>query len=151
MKLRPSHVLVVVAALLATTLIGCGSGGGAGSASPSGTGSGTADRATPADKVILTAIAKGQILDGGMKPMSGVVVKSKDAKSLYFIAVKFSSTGVGDMTGVWATSDLQGRTQIWAVDNVARDSTQWPRTSASDKQQYTMSSDGAQQAKDALK
>ena len=150
MKLRSSAALVVVAALLAAALIGCGSGAGGG-ATPAASGPGTADQVKPAGKVILAAIAKGQILDGGMKPVRGVVVKSKDAKNLYFIAMRFSSTGVADQTGVWATSDLQGDTQIWAVDQVAKDSTQWPATDASDKQQYTMSSDGAQQAKDALK
>ena len=150
MKLRPSYVLVLVAALLATALIGCGSGGGAGSASP-GAGSGTADRATAAETPILTAIAEGQILDGGMTPVRGVVVKSADAESLYFIAMEYSSKGIDDQIGVWATSDLQGGTQIYAVDKVARDSTQWPRTGASDDPQYTMSSDGAQEALDALK
>ena len=152
MKPRPSYVLAVaVALLLAAALIGCGSGAGDGAASTSpGAGSGTSDRATPAAKAILSAIAKGQILDGGMKPIRGVVVKSKDAERLYFIAMEFSSTGVGDMIGVWATSDPQGDTLIWAVDGVARDSTEWPRSEASDEPQYTMSSDGAQQAKDAL-
>lgn len=152
MKLRPSYVLVVVAAVFATAVIGCGSGAsdGADSASP-GAGSGTSGRATPAGKVILAAIAEGQILDGGMTPVRGVVVKSSDTESLYFVAMEFSSTGADDTIGVWATSDLTGRTQIWAVDDVARDSTQWPRSEASDKQQYTMSSDGAQEAKDALR
>jgi hypothetical protein len=154
MKLRPVGVFVVVAlaAVFATALIGCGSGSGvvAGSASPAAAGSPAAGAATPAGETILAAIAEGQILDGGMTPVRGVVVKSKDAESLYFIAMEFSSAGVADQTGVWATSDLEGDTQIYAVDQVARDSTQWPETAASDKQQYTMSSDGAQQAKDAL-
>jgi hypothetical protein len=150
MKLRASYALVVVA-LLAAAAIGCGSGAGddAGSASP-GAGSGTSDRATPADTTILKAIAEGQILDGGMKPVRGVVVKSQDAESLYFVAMEFSSTGADDAIGVWATTDLKGDTQIWAVDTVARDSTQWPWTAASDELQYTMSSDGAQEARDAL-
>jgi hypothetical protein len=153
MKLRPVGVLVVVAlaAVFTTALVGCGSGSGdAGSASPVATGSAASGAATPAGETILAAIAKGQILDGGMKPIRGFVVKSKDAENLYFVAMEFSSAGVADQIGVWATSDLQGDTQIYAVDQVARDSTQWPETAASDKQQYTMSSDGAQQAKDAL-
>ncbi|MEI6449230.1 MAG: hypothetical protein WCP98_04670 [Actinomycetes bacterium] len=152
MKLRASYVLVVIAALLAVAVIGCGSGNGdgAGSASP-GAGSGTSERATPADSSTLTAIAKGQILDGGMTPVRGVVVKSQDAESLYFIAMEFSSTGADNAIGVWATSDLQGGTQIWAVDKVARDSTQWPRSGTSEKQRYTMSSEGAQEARDALR
>jgi len=151
MKLRASYLLLIVTALLAVAASGCGSGAadGAGSASP-GAGSGTSDRATPADAAILTAIAKGQILDGGMTPVRGVVVKSQDAESLYFIAMEFSSTGADNAIGVWATSDPRGGTQIWAVDDVAVDSTQWPLTVASDEQQYTMSSDGAQEAKDAL-
>ena len=151
MNLRASYALVVLAALLAAAVIGCGSsaGDGAGSASP-GAGSGASDRATPADTTILKAIAKGQILDGGMKPVRGVVVKSKDAESLYFVAMEFSSTGADNAIGVWATTDLQGGTQIWAVDTVAQDSTQWPRTGTSDELQYTMSSDGAQEASDAL-
>ena len=152
MKLRSSYVLAAAAAaaLLAIALIGCDSGGAAsGSASP-GASSGSSSRATPAATAILTAIAKGQILDGGMTPVRGVVVKSTDAASLYFIAMEFSSKGAANQTGVWATSDLQGNTQIWAVDKVAKDSTQWPRSAASDKLQYTMTSDGAQQARDAL-
>ena len=151
MKLRVSYVLVVIAALLAAAAIGCGSGAGdgAGSASPEA-GSGTSDRATAADTTILSAIAKGQILDGGMTPVRGVVVKSKDAESLYFVAMEFSSTGADNAIGVWATTDLQGDTQIWTVDTVAQDSTQWPRTSTSDELQYTMSSEGAQVARDAL-
>jgi hypothetical protein len=152
MKHRASSVLLVlVATLLAIALIGCGSGGGGASASPAATESGTAVQAQTASSVILDAIAKGQLLDGGMTPVRGVIVKSKDAKSLYFIAMQFSSKGMADQVGVWATSDPQGSTQIYAVDKVARASTQWPRTSASDATQYTMTSDGAQQALDALK
>ena len=153
MKLRPSYVLVVVAVLLAAAASGCGSsagdGAGTGSASP-GAGSAAAERATPAGEAILAAIAKGQILDGGMTPVRGVVVKSNDAENLYFIAMEYSSTGADNAIGVWATNDPQGDTQIWAVDSVARDSTQWPRSAASDELQYTMTSDGAQQARDAL-
>ena len=159
MKLRVSFILVALAAVLATALVGCGSGSGgaasggaaAGSASRAASGSPSTGQAQPADAVILDAIAKGKLLDGGMTPISGVVVKSKDPGGMYFIAMKFSSKGVADQVGVWATSDLQGSTQIWAVDKVATDSTQWPITSASDTTQYTMSSDGAQQALDALK
>jgi hypothetical protein len=152
MKHRASSVLLVlVVTLSATALIGCGSGAGGASASPAATESGTAVQAQTASSVILDAIAKGQLLDGGMTPVRGVIVKSKDAKSLYFIAMQFSSKGMADQVGVWATSDPQGGTQIYAVDKVARGSTQWPRTNASDATQYTMKSDGAQQALDALK
>jgi hypothetical protein len=149
MKLRSSYALVVVTALLALMVIGCGSGGAVDdSASP---GSGGSVKITPAETTILKAIAKGQILDGGMTPVRGVVAKSKDAGSLYYVAMEFSSAGADNAIGVWATSDLNGETQIWAVDDVARNSTQWPRTEASSQRQYTMSSAGAQEAKDALK
>jgi hypothetical protein len=149
MKVRLPYVLVLVTALLATAIIGCGSGGSSGSDS-AGAGSGASSKAEPASTTILDAIAEGQILDGGMTPVRGVVVKSTDAGGMYFIAMEFSSKGVADQKGVWATSDLEGKTEIWAVDKVARDGTQWPRTEASDDPSYTMSSSGAQEALDGL-
>jgi len=148
MKLRSSYALVIVTALLALMVIGCGSGGAVDDSASPGSGS---VKITPAKTTILEAIAKGQILDGGMTPVRGVVAKSEDAGSLFYVAMEFSSAGADNAIGVWATSDLNGQTQIWAVDDVARNSTQWPRTEASSQRQYTMSSAGAQEAKDALK
>jgi hypothetical protein len=150
MRYRPAFVFLAaaLAASFALILAGCGSStSGASSASGS---PGAAATAMPASHRLEKAIVKGEFDKGSMTAEHAVVVKSKDFPGVYFVAMKFAAPGAGDQVGVWATQDPQGTTLIWAVDPVAQKYTQWPVTTASDKQNLTMSTDGAQAAVSAL-
>lgn len=79
-----------------------------------------------------------QVLSGGesgtgkLKFVSAVAIRSKDFNRVYFVAIKFKATGVGNQVGVWAVSgklpqkpaDLSGLTL--AVDSIAQQFTVWP-------------------------
>ena len=149
-------IVCVAAAVLVAGGSSGGSSGGSAAASPTpsqgAAGSSAGGRAVWASQALVDAVVKGQNEGVDMQPVRAVVVKSEDGKSVYYVAVQFTAPGEsGPRVGVWATQDPEGTSLIWAVDDVAKQATQWPFTSAADKQQYTMSGDGAQEAADALK
>ena len=152
MRFRPFFVLLaaVVAASCAFVLVGWGSSTSGAPAASGSPGAAASGRATPASNGLQRAILKGEFDKGSMTAEHAVVVRSKDFPGVYFVAMKFAASGAGDQVGVWATRDPHGTTLIWAVDPVAQKYTQWPVTTASDKLDLTMSTDGAQAAVSAL-
>lgn len=102
-----------------------------------------------ASKALLAAIASGEESGAGMKAVRGVFVHSGDSRKVYFVAMEFEATGIGELVGVWATSDTKGEGTIYAVDGTAQQYTVWPHgnSTAAD---ITIRDYGAQAAKDAL-
>lgn len=74
---------------------------------------------------LTSAIAAGASTGSGLTPIKASAVKSPDFSQVYFVAMKFSATGVGDSTGVWATNSLDGTGSIMAVDGFAKQFTTW--------------------------
>ena len=70
---------------------------------------------------------------GKLTLVSAAAVRSSDFKNVYFVAVKFKATGVGNQTGVWAVNgtlpqkagDLAGLTL--AINPIAQQFTVWPK------------------------
>jgi len=70
---------------------------------------------------------------GKLTLVSAAAVRSSDFKNVYFVAVKFKATGVGNQTGVWAVNgtlpqkagDLSGLTL--AINPIAQQFTVWPK------------------------
>jgi hypothetical protein len=70
---------------------------------------------------------------GKLTFVSAAAVKSSDFDNVYFVAVKFKATGVGNQIGVWAVNgklpqtagDLQGLTL--AINPIAQQFTVWPK------------------------
>ncbi len=86
---------------------------------------------TPASQALLDRIATGALDGTGMVPLSGEVYLSPDYGKAYFVAVKFSATGIEDQTGVWVTNDLEFGTTM-SVDGTAINFTDWPEASKTD-------------------
>lgn len=145
MTLRSLRLLSFAAALALASglLLGCGSSGDDVSPSPSSS-------AATEGEVMMSAIAEGQFEGVGMKPVAVAVAKSKDVTGGYYVAVKFDSSE-GEQVGVWATKFLDGSAMIWAVDDVAEKTTQWPTPSSSGEDSYSMDDSGAQEALDGVK
>lgn len=109
--------------LLVCVLAGCSSGGGAAADSPA-----TQVACVDAPAALLDRIATGALDGTGMKPVTGKAYLSPDYSKVYFVAVRFSATGIDDQTGVWATNDLDSGTTM-SVDGIAKNFTNWPDAS----------------------
>lgn len=86
--------------------------------------------AAAAECLDATDIATNGIMKGatgeGMKFVSAKAVKSPDFSKVYFIAMKFSATGVEDQVGVWASNSLEpGGGLTMAIDGVAQQFSDW--------------------------
>jgi hypothetical protein len=70
---------------------------------------------------------------GKLTLVSAGAVRSSDFNNVFFVAVKFKATGVGNQTGVWAINgklpqkaeDLSGLTL--AINPIAQQFTVWPK------------------------
>lgn len=114
---RRSITALVIAAGLAS-LTGCG---GRTTSTPTSAAADCVD----ATNIAVNGIMKGATGDG-MKFVSAKAVKSPDFSKVYFIAMKFSATGVEDQVGVWASNSLEpGGGLIMAIDGVAQQFSDW--------------------------
>ena len=138
---------VAVLALAAALVMGCGSSGSSTTSSPSASPS--PGDGSPVSQAMEDAIVAGEFDKGSIEPVATAAVKSTEKPGFYFVAVKFAGPS-GDQVGVWATKYLDGTTLIWAVDDVARNTTQFPWSSSADGEKLTMETQGAQEAVDAL-
>lgn len=92
------------------------------------------------------AIATGAQDGTGLEYVDAAAVKSEDFDEVYFVAMRFSATGVDDQTGVWATNSLKpGGGLIMSVDGFAKEFTVWPDGGETDAQLST-ADDGAEEA-----
>lgn len=82
-----------------------------------------------------------------LKLVAASAVKSSEHNKAYYIAIRFTTRGVDDDEGVWASNSLDpGSGVIMSVDAIAKEFTDWPDASTTDA---AMSSTD-QGAKDAL-
>lgn len=93
----------------------------------------------PASKCIEVSTALGQSLMSGAEAGTGAkflkasAVKSPGSDSVYFIAVKFSATGVDNQVGVFASTALtNGGGMVLAIDGTAKQFTVWPDADKTD-------------------
>jgi hypothetical protein len=70
----------------------------------------------------------------GLRPVSGYYVKSDDFKSVYFVAMEFSATGIENQIGVWVSNKRDGSNLIMSVDGTAKQFTDWFHSDESDAQ-----------------
>ncbi len=80
----------------------------------------------------VSEIVSGQQEAVGMIPLMASAIKSLDFNNVYFIAIKFSATGIDDSVGVWATNNLETGGTNLAIDYVAQEFSIWPWGSASE-------------------
>jgi len=97
----------------------------------------------------LEAIAEGQQDGVGMVPVEGAAVKSAEHEDVYFVAMRFSATGIDDQVGVWALDDLETPGMCLSVDGTAVEFTDWGDGGATDAA-LSMDDPGAVEAKAAL-
>jgi hypothetical protein len=87
------------------------------------------------DASMADAIVSGAQDGTGMKAVEAAAVKSPDFENVYFIAVKFSATGVDDQVGVWASNSLTpGGGLILSASSMAKQFTDWPDGATTDAQ-----------------
>jgi hypothetical protein len=87
-----------------------------------GTACGSSDpTCEAASKAMIDAIAKGAKTDG-ITVTSGMTLQSADDENVYAVAAKTKAGGT-EKVGVWSTSNISGEGGVWAVDQVAKDTT----------------------------
>jgi hypothetical protein len=119
--------------------------------SPEATGSPTTvvGRCEKVSSAVLNAIADGLTVSGSGALRNGYAVKSKDFSKVYMVAADIQGTGMeGDNEiGVWTTNSLDGAGLILAVDEVAKEFSDWGHGDTTDAN-ITQSSDGVSEAKE---
>ena len=86
---------------------------------------------TIASKALIDAIAAGAKDSAVVRPLSGRVVSSATLPNIYFVAMEFSGDRE-NFQGLWATDNLEGTGNFWAVDKMAQKNTKWPKGSDAD-------------------
>jgi len=82
---------------------------------------------------VMSAIASGEQDGVGMSPVIGYAIKSPDFSNVYFMAIEFKATGIGNQVGVWARNGIETGI-IMSVDGFAKQFTVWPDASKTDAQ-----------------
>jgi len=126
MAMRTTAGVLLIVGLLA----GCAGGGKTDAAAP-GTSTTPAAECTQASQALLDRIATGALDGTGMVPVTGQVYLSPDYGKVYFVAMRFTATGIEDQTGVWATSGLDSGITM-SVDGFAKEFTDWPDSATTD-------------------
>jgi len=126
MAMRTTAGVLLIVGLLA----GC-AGGGKTDAPAHGTSTTPAAECTQAPQALLDRIATGALDGTGMVPVTGQVYLSPDYGKVYFVAMRFTATGVEDQTGVWATNGLDSGITM-SVDGFAKEFTDWPDSATTD-------------------
>jgi hypothetical protein len=150
MRLRSILVLLVVS-LLVIPLVACGGDGKVTDTTAAATQTTSVKGAPVGEKVarmsskaVLDAIGAG-VKDGKVvRPLTAWVISSANAANLYFVAMEFSSSTENHI-GLWATDDAEGAGQFWAINDVARDVTTFPKGDDA-KPKITMDDAGAREA-----
>src|SRR5665647_85990 len=86
---------------------------------------------TQAPQALLDRIATGALDATGMVPVTDQVYLSPDYGKVYFVAMRFTATGIEDQTGVWATNGLDSGITM-SVDGFAKEFTDWPDSATTD-------------------
>ena len=105
-------------------------------------------RCKPASRAKLDDITSGLTVDKGQL-RNGVVVRSNDFESVFFIAAELDAPGLegaGDI-GVWASNRADGSEgTIFAVDGIANEFSEWPDGRRTDAE-MSIANDGADEAR----
>ena len=131
--------VVVTTAILATVAIAVTSIHGTLPASP---------RCQVIDPALVETIASGSKIPG-YRLDHARAVKSNDFERIYFISAEVSGPGLQKAVGTWASNRVEpGGGLIWAVDDVARSSTTWPKPGGAET--MSMGDDGAELSRECV-
>lgn len=91
--------------------------------------------ATPADCVaaspkLVEQLQAGMLGETGARISRAAAVKSAEHQNAYYVAARFSATGVDDQSAVWLSNDVDGSGTIQSVDGVAANFSEFPRSTA---------------------
>lgn len=132
MSLRSVLVLLVIS-LLVIPLVACGGDSKSTDTTAAATQTTAAVSAPVGEKVakmssqaVLDAISAGAKDGEVISPLTAWVISSASAANLYFVAMEFSSS-TENHVGLWATDDPEGAGQFWAINDVAKDVTIFPK------------------------
>lgn len=149
MRLRNVLVLLIIS-LLVIPLVACGGDGDSTDTTAAATQTTGATGAPAGEKVakmssqaVLDAIGAGAKDGEVVRPLTAWVISSANVANLYFVAMEFSSS-TENHVGLWATDDPEGTGMFWAVDDVAKDVTTFPK--GDDATDISMDDAGAKEA-----
>lgn len=108
-------------------------------------------RCEPVDNVLIGAIGEGLTVDGGGSLRNVQAVQSGDFESAYFVVADLQGEGLegANDIGIWVTNDLAAPTSIYAVDEMAKEFSDWGDGGQTDAG-FSTSDDGAQEAKECV-
>jgi len=145
MRIRHSCVLIASVAAIA----GCGGDDGNDQpvVSPSDAES---TRCIPADTSLTTPIANKLTVEGGRIDY-GRAVKSDDFENMYFVSAELEGTGLEgrDDVATWATESVGGAEAIYAVDDLAKEHSDW-RDGSQTRFKLSLNQDGAKESRDCV-
>jgi hypothetical protein len=142
--------------LTVLALAGCGGGDDAsdeGAPSPAGTETTPADpaggsRCEAATTDIMTPLGN-KLTSEGARVRSGQIVKSRDHEAIYFVSAEIDGPGLEDAgdVGTWATENRFGGGAVYAVDDLAKEHSDWSDASEVD---VTIDDDGAEESRECV-
>jgi hypothetical protein len=109
----------------------------------------TGSRCIPASAGLVSTIAMrltaerddGTPVPGGVSLRYAYIVESRDGDDMYFVGAKIERAGMENIGAVWLTNDPSGAGSIFAVDDRARQFSDWP-----DRAELEPTADGFSQA-----
>lgn len=142
--MRVAFIVVLVGAVLGIT--GCGSSSSS-SEAPSDT-----SRCLDVPPSIVAAIEEGLTVTGGGSLRLAQAVRSDDFLRVYFISADIQGSGLTatDDVGTWSTNKLENHGVIFAVDEMAKEFSEWGDGGSTDAH-LSMTDDGAQESVDCVR
>lgn len=105
-------------------------------------------RCKPVNGALVSAISEGPTVDGVGGLRNAQAVQSDDFESAYFVAADLQGEGLegANDIGVWVTNDLQAPSSVYAVDEVAKEFSDWGDGGQTEAG-FSINDDGAQEAR----
>ena len=102
----------------------------------------------PATSDVMTPIGN-KLMPEGVRASDGRYVRSDDHEQMYFVSAELDGPGLegaGDVA-TWATPSVGGAEAIYAVDELAKEHSDWR---PADEVDVTIDDDGAQESRDCV-
>ena len=111
-------------ALAAVALAGCGGDDEPESAPTVGAEPQTRIACEAATSDLMTPLGN-KMTEEGARLRNGQILESPTTPGLYFVSAEIYGDGIVSRVGTWATENRFGGDAIYAVDDVARETTRW--------------------------
>jgi hypothetical protein len=102
----------------------------------------------PASSDVMTPIGN-KLMPEGVRASDGRYVRSEDYERMYFVSAELDGPGLegGGDVATWATTSVGGAEAIYAVDDLAKEYSDWR---PADEVDVTIDDHGAQESRDCV-